>query len=235
MHNGKIQALFVDFYGTIVHEDGEVIKKITDIIQKTGVAEYKSEIDSFWWKDFQTMFQNSYGDTFETQRALEEKSLVHTLAKFQSTADAKELSNLMFEHWVKPPIFEDSKEFFEKSPLPIYIVSNIDTDDINLAIEYHNLKPAGVFTSEDARSYKPRKELFELALEKTGLAPEEVIHIGDSISSDVKGASALGIHTLWLNRFGKEIPDGIKSISTLLQTFELFLQSTVDELRFIMS
>nr|MCR5204697.1 hypothetical protein [Lachnospiraceae bacterium] len=86
MQSWKIKALFVDFYGTIVHEDGEVIKKITDIIQKTGVIEDKSEIDSFWWKDFQTMFQNSYGDTFETQRALEEKSLEHTLAKFQSTA-----------------------------------------------------------------------------------------------------------------------------------------------------
>ncbi len=221
MHNGKIKALFVDFYGTIVHEDGEVIKKITDIIQKTGVAEDKSEIDSFWWKDFQAMFQNSYGDTFETQRALEEKSLEHTLAKFRSTADAKELSNLMFEHWVKPPIFEDSKEFFEKSPLPIYIVSNIDTDDINRAIEYHNLKPAGIFTSEDAGAYKPRKELFELALKKTGLAPEEVLHIGDSISSDVKGASALGIHALWLNRFGKEAPDGVKSVSSLLQIFQI--------------
>ena len=63
MQNGKIKALFVDFYGTIVHEDGEVIKKITDIIQKTGVAEDKSEIDSFWWKDFQTMFQNSYAES----------------------------------------------------------------------------------------------------------------------------------------------------------------------------
>ena len=61
----------------------------------------------------------------------------------------------------------------------------------------------------------------ELALDKTGLAPEEVIHIGDSISSDVKGASALGIKTLWLNRFGKEIPEGVKSISSLLQAFEL--------------
>ena len=220
MLNGKIKALFVDFYGTIVHEDGEVIKKITDIIQKTGVVEDRSEIDSFWWKDFQNMFQNSYGDTFETQRALEERSLEHTLAEFQSTADVKELSNLMFEHWVKPPIFEDSKEFFEKSMLPIYIVSNIDTDDINRAREYHNLKPAKVFTSEDARAYKPRKELFELALKKTGLTPEEVIHIGDSISSDVKGASALGIHTLWLNRFGKEVPDGVKSISSLLQIFD---------------
>ncbi len=220
MQNGKIKALFVDFYGTIVHEDGEVIKKITEIIQKTGFANDISEIDSFWWKDFQTMFQSSYGDTFETQRALEEKSLEHTLAKFHSTANAKELSNLMFDHWVKPPIFEDSKEFFEKSPLPIYIVSNIDTDDINRAIEYHNLKPAGLFTSEDARAYKPRKELFELALKKTGLTPEEVIHIGDSLSSDVKGASALGIHTLWLNRFGKDVPDGVKSISTLQQIFE---------------
>lgn len=219
MQNGKIKALFVDFYGTIVHEDGEVIKKITEIIQKTGFTNDISEIDSFWWKDFQTMFQNSYGDTFETQRALEEKSLEHTLAKFKSTANAKELSNLMFAHWVKPPIFEDSKEFFEKSPVPIYIVSNIDTDDINRAIEYHDLKPAGVFTSEDARAYKPRKELFKLALDKTGLAPEEVIHIGDSISSDVKGASALGIHTLWLNRFGKDVPEGIRSISTLIETF----------------
>jgi len=220
MQNGKIKALFVDFYGTIVHEDGEVIKKIIDIIQKTGAVEERWEIDSFWWKDFQTLFQNSYGDTFETQRALEEKSLEHTLAEFQSEADAKELSNLMFEHWVKPPIFEDSKEFFEKSTLPIYIVSNIDTDDINRAVEYHNLKPAGIFTSEDARAYKPRKELFELALKKTGLTPEEVIHIGDSISSDVKGASALGIHTLWLNRFGKEVPDGVRSISSLLQIFD---------------
>lgn len=32
------------------------------------------------------------------------------------------------------------------------------------AIEYHNIMPAGVATSEDARAYKPRKELFELAL-----------------------------------------------------------------------
>lgn len=211
----SIKAFFVDFYGTVVHEDGEVIKKITEIIIKTGKSENPSEIGSFWWNDFQTMFMNSFGETFETQRALEEKSLVHTLEKFGSDADPKELSGMMFAHWVKPPIFDDSKQFFEKSPLPIYIVSNIDTADIMQAVEYHGLKPAGVFTSEDARSYKPRRELFELALQKTGLKPDEVIHIGDSISSDVKGASELGINALWLNRFGKNIPDGVRSISSL--------------------
>lgn len=215
-----LKAFFVDFYGTIVHEDGEVIKKITKIICDTGKVDNPKDVDSFWWLDFQNMFLNSYGDSFETQRALESKSLEHTLERFSSDADASELSNMMFAHWIKPPIFEDSKEFFEKSPVPIYIVSNIDTDDILKAIDFHEFNPAGVYTSEDARSYKPRKELFELALKDTGLRTDEVIHIGDSISSDVKGAGALGIKTLWLNRFGKDIPDGFISISSLSEAFE---------------
>ncbi len=215
-----IKAFFVDFYGTIVHEDGEVIEKITKIICDTGKVDNPKAVDSFWWLDFQNMFLNSYGDSFETQRALERKSLEHTLERFSSDADAAELSDMMFAHWIKPPVFEDSKEFFEKSPVPIYIVSNIDTDDILKAIDFHGLNPAGVYTSEDARSYKPRKELFELALKETGLRTDEVIHIGDSISSDVKGAGVLGIKTLWLNRFGKDIPDQVTSISSLSEAFE---------------
>lgn len=48
------------------------------------------------------------------------------MEKFASNENVEKLSNYMFQHWVKPPIFEESKEFFEISPLPIYIVSNID-------------------------------------------------------------------------------------------------------------
>ena len=62
--------------------------------------------------------------------------------------------------------------------------------------------------------------VFELALKETGLNADEVIHIGDSISSDVKGASALGIRTLWLNRFDKVVPDGVEAITNLLEAFD---------------
>ena len=41
-----IKAFFVDFYGTLVHEDGEVIKKITDIICNTGKVENRKDIDN---------------------------------------------------------------------------------------------------------------------------------------------------------------------------------------------
>ena len=215
-----IKAFFLDFYGTVVHEDGEVGKKISQLRYETGKAESPSEVDSFWWKDFQNLFNNSYGNTFETQRALEKKSIKHTLEKFASNENIDKLSNYMFEHWVKPPIFEESKKFFEISPLPIYIVSNIDANDVLRAIEFHQLSPSGIFTSEDAKAYKPRKELFELALNTTGLHADEVIHIGDSLSSDVKGASSVGIKAIWLNRFNKENSCGVDSITNLLEALD---------------
>ena len=215
-----IKAIFMDFYGTVVFEDGEVIEVITKEILDTGKADNTSEIGGYWWREFQSDFMNSYGENFQTQRALEYQSLEKTIRHFNSTADAKRMSDMMFEYWMKPPIFEEAKEFFEQCPVPIYIVSNIDRRDILKAINYHGLKPEGVFTSEDARSYKPRKELFEMALEKTGLNPDEVIHIGDSLSSDVAGANAVGSDAIWVNRSGKEIPKGVKAVSNLLEVLD---------------
>lgn len=219
-----LKAIFIDFYGTIVHEDGEVIKKISQKIFDTGKVNDKSEIGSYWWNEFQTAFISAYGENFQTQRELEYQSLDKTIQYFHSSADAEALSNLMFEHWVKPPVFEESKQFFEISPVPIYIVSNIDRDDILQAIKFHALKPDEVFTSEDAKSYKPRKELFELALNSTGLSADQVVHIGDSLSSDIKGASSVGINTIWINRGGREIPKGVTAVGNLLEVYntELF-------------
>ena len=212
-----VNAVFIDFYGTIVHEDGAVIKKISQEIFDTGNVEDKSEIGSYWWNEFQSAFISAYGTHFVTQRELEYQSLSKTIQNFNSSADANSLSNLMFEHWVKPPIFEESKQFFEACPVPIYIVSNIDREDVLSAIEFHGLKPAGVFTSEDAKSYKPRKELFEFALKSTGLSAEQVVHIVDSLSSDIKGASSVGINGIWINRGGREIPEGVTVVENLLQ------------------
>lgn len=52
------------------------------------------------------------------------------------------------------------------------------------------------YNYQKAKAYKPRKEIFELALKSTGLHADEVIHIGDSLSSDVKGASSVGIKAI---------------------------------------
>ena len=212
-----IKGIFIDFYGTVVYEDGEIVSKISQKIYETGNAESVSQIDAYWWNRFKSLFENSYGENFQTQRELETKSLIDTIRHFKSPLDGLSLSEEMFEYWVKPPIFEESKQFFRECPVPIYIVSNIDRADILAAVEYHGLHPRDVFTSEDAKSYKPRKELFELALNKAELIADEVLHIGDSLSSDVKGASLAGINPIWVNRNGKAIPDKVTAVSNLLE------------------
>lgn len=215
-----VKALFVDFYGTIVFEDGEIVSKISNMIYKTGNAQSVSEIDSYWWNSFKRLFENSYGVNFRTQRELETQSLIDTINHFSSSEDGVKLSNEMFEYWVKPPIFEESKQFFEECKLPIYVVSNIDRSDVLQAIAYHGLKPMEVFTSEDAKSYKPRKELFEFALKNAGLTSDEVVHIGDSLSSDIKGASYVGINAIWVNRGNKEVPAGVTAVRNLLDIYD---------------
>ncbi|HKL98857.1 MAG TPA: HAD family hydrolase [Mobilitalea sp.] len=216
------KAIFLDFYGTVVHEDDTVIEKITQEIFETGNAADKSEIGTYWWKEFQTLFINSYGDSFRTQRDLEIQSLQSTIQYFHSTADALQMSNFMFQYWVKPHIFDESKIFFELCKLPIYIVSNIDRTDIVQALEFHKLMPSGIFTSEDAKSYKPRKELFELALSTTGYSSYEVVHIGDSLTSDIKGANEVGIQPIWINRNNREVPKGVLAVNELTEVFNLY-------------
>ena len=47
--------------------------------------------------------------------------------------------------------------------------------------------------SDDLGIEKPLPYIFEDALEKAGVKPEETIHIGDSYVADIQGAKALGI------------------------------------------
>ena len=76
------------------------------------------------------------------------------------------------------------------------------------AIRYHGMHFDHIVTSEDAKSYKPRTEIFHMALEQMRLSPHEVLHIGDSLDSDVLGAHKCGIDSFWLNRKKRMPPDG---------------------------
>ena len=55
-----IQAVFCDFYGTLVHEDGKVINTICREIMGTGRAENTQQIASYWWNIFQENCHQSY-------------------------------------------------------------------------------------------------------------------------------------------------------------------------------
>lgn len=210
------KAILLDFYGTVVHEDDSIIPIICkEVAKAANIKVDPSVVGIEWWNRFSQMFQNSYGNTFRTQRELGLVSLEETIKTFESSAKALELCHFQWEHWRKPKIYEDSLPFLNLVDIPVYILSNIDTEDIENAIKYHNLQVDDIITSEIVKSYKPRPEMFRYALNKYNLQPNEVIHVGDSITSDISGANRLDISSVWINRLGKKPSEMIKPTYTL--------------------
>jgi putative hydrolase of the HAD superfamily len=74
-----------------------------------------------------------------------------------------------------------------------------------------------VTISSLAQAAKPSAKIFQLALDKHVVDPEEALHVGDSLREDVEGATKAGLHALLLDRQGKCQASGIQSIQTLEQ------------------
>ena len=204
----KYRAIFLDFYGTLVHEDDIPISKITQKISIHSIQKNTAkDIASYWWNEFRQLFENSYGGNFKTQRELETISIKKVLEHFQCEDMDFNIDNELFDYWIKPSIFEDTMTFLTQTKIPICIVSNIDRNDILQAIDHYKMNFTNIITSEDANSYKPRQEIFQMALEVMKALPKQILHIGDSLSSDITGAHNCGIDSFWLNRKNKPLPD----------------------------
>lgn len=65
-----------------------------------------------------------------------------------------------------------------------------------------------IVISDEIGVAKPYKGFFDYAFEQVGHPPkEEVLMIGDSLSSDIAGGNRYGIDTCWLDQKGKSIPE----------------------------
>lgn len=94
-----------------------------------------------------------------------------------------------------------------KGRYPLYIVTNGVA-----ATQYNRLAKSGldkyfdgIFISEEAGAQKPQMEFFEYCFEKMGRRDvENMLIIGDSLTSDMRGGNNAGIDAMWYNPHGAE-------------------------------
>ena len=94
----------------------------------------------------------------------------------------------------------------------LYIVTNGVA-----ATQYHRLTKSGldqyfdgIFISEEANAQKPQVEFFEYCFEKMGRRDvENMLIIGDSLTSDMRGGNNAGIDTMWFNPHHADSKAGI--------------------------
>ena len=83
------------------------------------------------------------------------------------------------------------------------LCSNFSDAETAIAIlDEAGLRPhfASLAISETVGIRKPRPEIFRHALEGLGVTPDEAVHVGDNLDADVRGATEVGMRTIWVHR-----------------------------------
>lgn len=66
---------------------------------------------------------------------------------------------------------------------------------------------SSIIVSEKVGFSKPRKEIFQHALNLFNGTPSRTLFIGDNYFTDITGAKFIGLDTLWINRYNYECPN----------------------------
>lgn len=92
-------------------------------------------------------------------------------------------------------------EYLKDKGIRTGVISNISYAPSVVAARINRLLPENAFefilTSSNYIFRKPHRRIFDLALEKADLRPDEVWYIGDQYECDVKGALNAGLYPVW--------------------------------------
>ena len=194
----RFKAVIFDAYGTLLRNDDLAL------IPKQIVADHglSAPVDDVWHAWSELYFEATQIVPFRTLREIETHNLTRVLRQFAVGADAAKYVELFFQVTTKIELYPETREVLSTlAPVRSAIVSNADQEhvaawDFTLPVEF-------ILISETVRAYKPHRLVFERALQQLGLAPHEVLHVGDSEVDDVKGAKEAGLSVAWVNRDGR--------------------------------
>ncbi len=83
------------------------------------------------------------------------------------------------------------------------LISNVDTDISDVLTRLGLAARLDVvMTSGEAGVTKPHRGIFEAALQKAGVAPDEAVYVGDQYEIDVLGAEGAGLTGVLIDRTG---------------------------------
>ena len=119
---------------------------------------------------------------------------------------------------------EDFLAFLKAQHIRTGVISNIAycgaavEERINTMLPNHNFE--FIIATSEYMFRKPNKRIFELALEKAGLQPEDVWYVGDNYNCDVIGARNANLFPVWYTG-AHHAPDSRDDVLTISHWREL--------------
>ena len=195
-----IRAVTFDAFGTLIDTGRDVLIHVARAVCQDHRPSLAPETLLETWDRF---FFGAEYDEFQNLATTTEDSLARAMADHGIEGDPEPYVEMLERMWSHAKAYpETARVLARMDGLPRAVVSNADDAFLKEILRKNALTFDHVVTSEGVRAYKPRARIFEVALGRLGAEAGEVVHVGDSLTADVEGASRLGLRRVWVNRAG---------------------------------
>lgn len=217
-----IKVICMDFYGTLARENDGLIKHLCRKVCETSALNVQPpDVAQFWWECTNNYCREYSGADFRSFLEIEKMVLEDINKRYESTLNVEDTLGEVLQSWQRPETWSDVRPFLAQLPLKLCVVANADRTILENAIRYLRLDIEHIFTSEDARCYKPDIAMFQKALKHLEIKPKEALFVGDSLYYDVQPAKSAGMYTAWLNRAGRGLTGTVQPDTTLPSLMQL--------------
>jgi 2-haloacid dehalogenase len=193
----QFEYLTFDCYGTLVNWEAGILAALRRILSAhrveladEGILRLYGECEA----------EAEAGD-FKIYRKILEgvvESFGRKLEFSPSVAEIQSLPNSL-QNW---PPFPDTVAALQQlhARYKLAIISNTDDDLFASTAKLLQVPFDAVITAQQARSYKPSFNNFQLALQRIGLPKEKILHVAQSLYHDIVPTRTLGWKNVWVNR-----------------------------------
>ena len=203
---GRYEVISFDCYGTLVDWESGIISGLRPVLAKHGVDATDDEILTLHAETEHALQSASTPGDYVKYREVLGEEVREAGRRWGFEPDPSEVGALAdsLRHW-EP--FPDTVEALRrlKSRYKLAIISNVDDGLFALTACHLQVEIDWIITAEQAGTYKPSTNNFEVAIARMGIPRERLLHAAQSLFHDVVPARELGLSTVWVHRrAGKE-------------------------------
>lgn len=246
----KYDHLFFDLDNTLWDFSANSKLALEITLEKTGILNKLTSFEAFY-----TVYEPINESLWEQYRSkkISKQKLIND--RFSLTLEIFSVNNLDWEEINKEYLVQmalqtrlftgtiETLEYLRNKGYQMHIITNgfyeVQHDKlINCGLREYFGK---VFISEEIKTTKPHREIFEYAVKSTNARKAKSIMIGDSWETDIEGAMNFGMdQIMFLNNGAHKIPESIKTNffaenSTILQSKKKIKTYFIDEIAGLMS
>ena len=205
-----ITLIAFDMYGTLARNDASAWEETVHAIAREQGLSISGE--TLWgeWSRREVGFRKTRTNMadpaasppFRTYWEAWRDTFVDSFAALGIEGDAAAAAARCIDALCKRPAFPDAAQVLEAldGRHRLAVLSNADDRYLDATIRHNGWRFGTVVSSESARAYKPDPRIFGTFCERAGVAPEQVLYVGDSPYDDVHGAKLAGMQTVLLLR-----------------------------------